>query len=81
MSVLACVAHGRAFQARLGASRGRTSSLSPRCASRSLQWFITVFTYNFHFEFSTRVWDCFLNEGWKVAFRVGLALLKSSQRE
>ena len=65
----------------------RMTTLTPwplRCVVRPdghPQWFITVFTYNFHFEFSTRVWDCFLSEGWKVAFRVGLALLKASQRE
>lgn len=45
------------------------------------QWFITLFTYNFPFEFVTRVWDMFLYEGWKVIFRVALALLKVSQSE
>mmetsp|Transcript_60847 Transcript_60847/g.123391 ORF Transcript_60847/g.123391 Transcript_60847/m.123391 type:complete len:145 (-) Transcript_60847:6-440(-) len=45
------------------------------------QWFITVFTYSFQFSFSTRVWDCFLYEGWKICFRVGLALLKMNQQE
>ncbi|RLN58937.1 hypothetical protein BBJ28_00022414 [Nothophytophthora sp. Chile5] len=43
------------------------------------QWFLTLFTYNFPFEFVTRVWDAFLREGWKVIFRVALALLKLSQ--
>lgn len=43
------------------------------------QWFITLFTYNFPFEFVTRVWDMFLYEGWKVIFRVALALMKVSQ--
>lgn len=45
------------------------------------QWFITLFTYNFPFDFVTRVWDCFLYEGWKVIFRVSLALMKHSQSE
>lgn len=45
------------------------------------QWFITLFTYNFPFEFVTRVWDMFLYEGWKVIFRVSLALMKISQSE
>ncbi|KAJ0411616.1 hypothetical protein ATCC90586_004085 [Pythium insidiosum] len=44
------------------------------------QWFVTLFTYNFPFEFVTRVWDVFLNEGWKVIFRVALALMKLSQK-
>uniref|UniRef100_K3WL35 Rab-GAP TBC domain-containing protein n=1 Tax=Globisporangium ultimum (strain ATCC 200006 / CBS 805.95 / DAOM BR144) TaxID=431595 RepID=K3WL35_GLOUD len=45
------------------------------------QWFITLFTYNFPFEFVTRVWDMFLYEGWKIIFRVALALMKISQSE
>ncbi|GLD96315.1 hypothetical protein PINS_up004998 [Pythium insidiosum] len=44
------------------------------------QWFVTLFSYNFPFEFVTRVWDVFLNEGWKVIFRVALALMKLSQK-
>ncbi|KAE8965054.1 hypothetical protein PR003_g29933 [Phytophthora rubi] len=44
------------------------------------QWFLTLFTYNFPFEFVTRVWDAFLHEGWKVIYRVALALLKVSQK-
>jgi hypothetical protein len=45
------------------------------------QWFVTLFTYSFPFDFVTRVWDAFLSEGWKVIFRVALALLKISQSE
>ncbi|KAF1331701.1 Evi5 protein, partial [Globisporangium splendens] len=45
------------------------------------QWFITLLTYNFPFEFVTRVWDMFLYEGWKIIFRVALALMKISQSE
>ncbi|KAG6942368.1 hypothetical protein JG688_00018153, partial [Phytophthora aleatoria] len=44
------------------------------------QWFLTLFTYNFPFEFVTRVWDTFLHEGWKVIYRVALALMKISQK-
>lgn len=44
------------------------------------QWFLTLFTYNFPFEFVTRVWDAFLHEGWKVIYRVALALMKISQK-
>ncbi|DAZ97671.1 TPA: hypothetical protein N0F65_009672 [Lagenidium giganteum] len=34
----------------------------------------------FPFEFVKRVWDVYLNEGWKVIFRVALALMKVSQK-
>ncbi|TYZ60640.1 hypothetical protein PybrP1_004898 [[Pythium] brassicae (nom. inval.)] len=34
------------------------------------QWFITLFTYNFPFEFVTRVWDMFLYEGWKTLLSI-----------
>jgi hypothetical protein len=43
------------------------------------QWFITMFTYSFPFDFVTRVWDVFLSEGWKIVYRIALALLKISQ--
>ena len=45
------------------------------------QWFITVFTYNFKFELVTRIWDIFLYEGWKVVFRIALAILKTNRKE
>ena len=40
------------------------------------QWLLTMYTSSFPFHFVTRVWDCFLSEGWKVAYRVMLALLE-----
>lgn len=40
------------------------------------QWFITVFSYSFPFHFALRIWDVFLNEGVKIVFQVGLALLR-----
>lgn len=39
------------------------------------QWLLTVFTSTFPFELVARVWDSFLVEGWKVVYRVLLALL------
>ncbi|CCI40039.1 hypothetical protein ABG067_001143 [Albugo candida] len=45
------------------------------------QWFITLFTYSFPFNFVTRVWDIFLLEGWKIIYRVALALIKISQKQ
>ncbi|GAB2299881.1 hypothetical protein Dimus_033931 [Dionaea muscipula] len=41
------------------------------------QWFITVFSYSFPFHLALRIWDVFLNEGVKIVFKVGLALLKN----
>lgn len=45
------------------------------------QWFITLYTYNFPFEFVTRVWDIFQAEGWKIIFRIALALLREGKDE
>ena len=38
-------------------------------------WLMTLFTRGFPFELVTRVWDVFLNESYKVIYRVCLALL------
>ena len=43
------------------------------------QWFITLFSYSFPFDFVLRVWDIFLAEKWKIVFRVGLGLLKHEE--
>lgn len=43
------------------------------------QWLLTQYTSSFRFELVTRVWDCFLFEGWKIAYRVMLSLLQHSQ--
>ncbi|CAK4115816.1 unnamed protein product [Aphanomyces euteiches] len=45
------------------------------------QWFVTIFAYSFPFDFVTRVWDIFLHEGWKIVFRVTVALLKVNERK
>eukprot|EP01025_Chloroclados_australasicus_P047531 TRINITY_DN5338_c0_g2_i8.p1 TRINITY_DN5338_c0_g2~~TRINITY_DN5338_c0_g2_i8.p1 ORF type:complete len:666 (-),score=64.73 TRINITY_DN5338_c0_g2_i8:1222-3219(-) len=44
-------------------------------------WFITLYAYSMPFEHLLRVWDVLFLEGPKMLFRVGLALLKSSERE
>lgn len=43
------------------------------------QWLLTMFTSSFPFDVVTRVWDSFLLEGWKVSYRVMLALLEKEQ--
>jgi len=45
------------------------------------QWLLTNYSSNFSFDLVTRVWDCFLIEGWKISYRVMLALLSIFERE
>mmetsp|Transcript_4055 Transcript_4055/g.8471 ORF Transcript_4055/g.8471 Transcript_4055/m.8471 type:complete len:775 (+) Transcript_4055:99-2423(+) len=45
------------------------------------QWFITIYTNTFPFDLVTRVWDMFLVEGWKVVYRVMIALLQSAEKK
>ena len=42
------------------------------------QWLLTLYTSSFPFELVTRVWDCFLAEGWKIIYRVMLAILDNA---
>jgi hypothetical protein len=39
------------------------------------QWLLTQYTSSFDFDLVMRVWDAFLGEGWKIIYRVMLALL------
>jgi len=43
------------------------------------QWLLTQYTSSFNFDLVTRVWDCFLVEGFKTIYRVMLALLQQAQ--
>eukprot|EP00742_Colponemidia_sp_Colp-10_P009296 GILJ01010127.1.p1 GENE.GILJ01010127.1~~GILJ01010127.1.p1 ORF type:complete len:938 (-),score=135.06 GILJ01010127.1:115-2928(-) len=45
------------------------------------QWFITLFAYDLPLPLVARVWDVFYEEGWKIVFRVGLALLQRIEAE
>ena len=56
-------------------------SISMRPSMYASQWFMTVFSYNFPFDVVVRIWDIFLAEGWKIVFRVALALLQLSASE
>lgn len=40
------------------------------------QWLITIYSSSFPFDLVTRVWDIFMFDGWKIVYRVMLALLK-----
>ena len=43
------------------------------------QWFITLFTVGFNYEWTVRVYDAFFTEGYKIIYRVALWVLKSSE--
>lgn len=45
------------------------------------QWLLTQYTSSFNFDLVTRVWDCFLIEGWKIIYRIMLSLLLHYQNE
>ena len=45
------------------------------------QWLLTQYTSSYRFDLVTRVWDCFLGEGWKIIYRVMLALLSKHQSQ
>ena len=45
------------------------------------QWLLTQYTSSFKFDLVTRVWDAFLGEGWKIIYRVMLALLQQWQSQ
>eukprot|EP00003_Mantamonas_plastica_P018472 TRINITY_DN3022_c0_g1_i2.p1 TRINITY_DN3022_c0_g1~~TRINITY_DN3022_c0_g1_i2.p1 ORF type:complete len:132 (+),score=36.05 TRINITY_DN3022_c0_g1_i2:123-518(+) len=42
---------------------------------------MTLFSYNWPFAITLRVFDCFFSEGIKVIFRIGIAVLKLQARE
>lgn len=43
------------------------------------QWLLTQYTSSFRFDLVLRVWDAFLEEGWKITYRVYLAILQEVQ--
>ena len=45
------------------------------------KWIMTIFTQDFPFELCLWMWDIFVNEGWKIVYRVMLALLKLAEKE
>ena len=45
------------------------------------QWLLTQYTSSFKFDLVFRIWDAFLGEGWKIIYRVMLALLQKYQSQ
>ena len=49
---------------------------------QATQWFITVFlATDMKFGLVCRIWDIFLNEGWKIVFRMAIGYLKYFEKE
>ena len=46
----------------------------------TVRWFMTLFSSIFQQELFYRVFEIFLNEGWSIIYKVGLMLLKNSER-
>lgn len=44
-------------------------------------WFMTLFSREFSFDLVARVMDLFVLEGYKVVYRVALALLKNVEKQ
>ena len=40
------------------------------------EWLLTMYCRGFSFDLVTRVWDIFFSEGYKIVYRVALALVK-----
>jgi len=43
------------------------------------QWFLTVYLYNFPFDFVLRVWDVFLCHGFNYLYAVAVSICKKYQ--
>lgn len=46
------------------------------CSAFTSRWWMTLFCFVLPFQHVLRVWDIFFLEGWKMALRTGLAILK-----
>ena len=45
------------------------------------RWFLTLLVYHFPFRAIVRVWDIFMCEGWKIIFRVIIAMMRWEEVE
>jgi len=50
-------------------------------AMYATEWFMTLFTRSYPVALTARVMDCFLSEGFKMVYRVALALLQTVEKE
>lgn len=42
----------------------------------SIQWYLSLFSYDFDFENLKKLWDLFLNFRWKFIFQLSIVILK-----
>jgi len=47
----------------------------------SSEWFSTLYSYNIDFDLTCRIWDILFLEGEDYLFKIGLAILKISERD
>lgn len=45
------------------------------------EWFITLFSRELHFDILSRIFDSFLLEGFKIIYRISIALFKLKEKE
>ncbi|KAH9580116.1 Rab-GTPase-TBC domain [Trypanosoma melophagium] len=45
------------------------------------QWFLTLYTYQFPIDFTSRLWDLFFAEGWRIMFMEAIAILQGEQEQ
>ena len=68
-------------QQRLPKIHAHLTELELPLASVTYQWFLCLFVNALPLETTLHVWDCFLHEGAKALFRIGLAMLKLLQKD
>lgn len=44
-------------------------------------WFLTLYAYQFPVPLVCRIWDLFISEGWKIVFKVAVALLQWEEHQ
>ncbi|ORC91046.1 rab6 GTPase activating protein, partial [Trypanosoma theileri] len=45
------------------------------------QWFLTLYTYQFPIDFTSRLWDLFFAEGWRIMFMAAIAILQGEKEQ
>lgn len=45
------------------------------------KWYPTMFSISLPFEFTIRIWDLFMVDGFKILYRAALAILRLMQKE
>ena len=45
------------------------------------EWIMTLFSNCLHLNLVRIIWDAFFNEGWKIIYRIGMAMLKIHRKK